>query len=100
MKSATEHPEIVHEYLCEEMQEGRVVGPSQPGEISGLHISRFGVIPKRHQTGKWCLIVDLSQPEGNSMNYGTPPDLCSLSYSKVDQVVECYVEGLRWQRLT
>ena len=76
----------------EKMQEDRVAGPFQPGEISGLHISRFGVIPEWHQTGKWRLIVDLSQPEGNIMNDGIPPDLCSLSYNKVDQVVQCILE--------
>ena len=92
MRSATEHPDIVQKYLCEEMQEGRVAGPFQPGEVIGLHISRFGVIPKRHQTGKWRLIIDLSHPEGNSVNDGIPPDLCSLSYSKVDQVVQGILE--------
>ena len=92
MRSATEHPDIVQKYLCEEMQEGRVAGPFQPGEVTGLHISRFGVIPKRHQTGKWRLIIDLSHPEGNSVNDGIPPDLCSLSYSKVDQVVQGVLE--------
>ena len=44
-----------------------------------IHTSRFGVIPKG-QTGKWRLIVDMSSPEGHSINDGIPESLCSLSY--------------------
>ncbi len=35
-----------------------------------LHISRFGVIPKGHNTGKFRLITDLSSPTGRSVNDG------------------------------
>ena len=31
---------------------------------NNLNINRFGVIPKRHQPGKWRLITDLSYPHG------------------------------------
>ena len=60
------------------------MGPlPQPGV--GLHVSRFGVIPKAHQSGKWRLIVDLSHPKGASINDGIDPSLCSLSYTSVDE---------------
>ena len=51
-----------------------------------MHVSKFGVIPKRHQKNKWRLIVDLSHPDGASVNDGIRSDLCSLSYSRVDDV--------------
>ena len=51
-----------------------------------LHVNRFGVIPKGHNTGKWRLITDLSYPPGYSVNDGIDPDLCSLSYCTVDHV--------------
>lgn len=44
-------------------------------------MSRFGVIPKSHQPGKWRLIVDLSYPEGKSVNDGIDPNLMSLNYA-------------------
>ena len=56
--------------------------------VDGLHISPFGVIPKGHQTGKWRLIVDLSSPHGESVNYGIDKELCTLSYVSVDNIVK------------
>ena len=60
-------------------------------DLAGLprcHISRFGVIPKGHNTGKWRLILDLSYPPGESINDGIDPALCSLSYTLVDHVAD------------
>ena len=67
----------------------RMLGPFSPAEIGvmpPLHINRFGVIPKGHNTGKWRLITDLSHPPSQSVNDGVDPALCSLTYSSVDQV--------------
>eukprot|EP00731_Ephydatia_muelleri_P006555 Em0003g803a len=52
-----------------------------------VHVSRFGVIPKG-SSGKWRLILDLSSPEGASVNDGIDSGLCSLEYATVDQAVE------------
>ena len=49
-----------------------------------VHVSRFGVIPKGSQPGKWRLIVDLSDPDGRSVNDGISGEGCSLSYVSVD----------------
>ena len=38
----------------------------------------------RNTAGKWRLILDLSWLDGHSVNDGTDPDLCSLSYVSVD----------------
>ena len=88
MKSAKDHPEVVQDYLQAECTEGRVLGPLNPLEWPYVHISKFGVIPKRHQKSKWRLIVDLSHPDGVSVNDGIRCDLCSLSYSRVDDVAQ------------
>ena len=75
--SAYEHPEVVGNYLLAECTAGRVLDlfSSLP---PGLHTSRFGVIPKKSQPGKWRLIVDLSSPQGFSINDGISENLCSL----------------------
>ena len=83
MLSAVQNPGIVEQYLKKECELGCVVGPLVAGSIP-LHINRFGVIPKPHQPGKWRLIVDLSHPAGHSVNDGTEPELCSLSYAYID----------------
>ena len=75
MQSAEENPEV-----------GRVVGPLKPD--GRIHVSRFGVIPKSHQPGKWRLIVDLSAPRGFSVNDSILLELCSLLYASVDEAVQ------------
>ena len=82
MKSAVDNPQVVQDYLDTELKEGRIIGPLDPGEHPFIHTNRFGVIPKS-TTGKWRLIVDMSSPEGGSVNNGIPGDFCSLSYATV-----------------
>ena len=52
-----------------------------------LHVSSFGVIPKKGQPGKWRLIEDLSSPGGLSVNDGIDPDEFTLHYITVDQII-------------
>ena len=52
-----------------------------------MHTNRFGVIPKPHQPGKWCLIVDLSHPSWASVNDRVSRELCLLTYASVNNVV-------------
>ena len=68
MRSALENSEVVSAYLAEEKRRGVLLGPFERGEVPGVHLNRFGVIPKSSQPGKWRLIVDLSHPEGRSVN--------------------------------
>ena len=58
------------EYLAEELQAGRIVGPLDPNQLLGAQVSRFGVIPKAGQPNKWRLILDLSSLRDHSVNDG------------------------------
>ena len=95
MRSALQNPSVVSEYLMAECAAGRVIGPFgqhmfPPGSIQ---INKFGVIPKG-TPGKWRLIVDLSAPEGSSVNDGVDTKLCSLQYVKVeDAAQEVAIQG-------
>ena len=53
MLSAVEHPEVVDEYLLKERKRGVLLGPFQRKDMPEVVISRFGVIPKGGQPGKW-----------------------------------------------
>ena len=89
MLSALQHPDIVTDYLKKECTLGRMLGPFSPPvlhHLPPLHINRFGVIPKGHNSGKWRLITDLSHPPGYSVNDGIEAELCTLKYSTVEQV--------------
>ena len=64
-----------------------MLAPSNPHHYPRLHISSFGVIPRKGQPGKWRLIVDLSSPGGASVNDGIDPQLFTLQYITVDRII-------------
>ena len=94
LKSATQNippvslqPSVIDDYLHPELAKGRVAGPFSSPPLPQLHISRFGVIPKKHQPGKWRLILDLSSPDGHSVNDGIRKDPFTVQYMKVDDII-------------
>ena len=83
MLSAVQHPQVVRDYLKEELALNRVVRfPKPAAEQLGVHCNPIGVIPKKHKPNKWRLIVDLSSPNGASVNDGIDKETCSLSYTR------------------
>ena len=88
MLSAIQNPQVIGDYLRKELEAGNIFGPFNPHTITDLHTNRFGVIPKKHQPGKWRLITDLSFPEGASVNDAIDSSLCSLVYTSVEHVAE------------
>ena len=85
MDSTRQHPHIITEYIQKELSLARMLGPlKEMQSLPPLHVNRFGVIPKGHDTGKWRLITDLSYPPDHSVNNGIDSDLCSMSYTTVD----------------
>ena len=70
LKSAYDHPEVVSTYLQREVRLGRLARlPPVPALTPPLvQISPFGEIPKKYKVNRWRLIVDLSSPEGHSIN--------------------------------
>lgn len=74
MPSASLQPSVIDQYLLTELDKGRVAGPFAIAPIPNLHVSRFGIIPKKYQPGKWRLILDLSSPLGHSVNDGIPKE--------------------------
>ena len=91
MLSAIQNPEVVRDYLVRECMEGRIISPLLLSDFPRIHTSCFGVIPKS-LPGKWRLIVDLSAPEGHSVNDGIREDLCLLKYVMVDEAAQAVLE--------
>ena len=83
MSAAYSNAGIVDKYLKEELECGRLL-QVQPPLAGNIHVSKMGVIPKKHQAGKWRLIVDLSSPKGASINDFVDPSLRSLTYASVE----------------
>ena len=95
MSSASLQPSVIDDYLHRELAKGRIAGPFSSPLLPHLHISRFGVIPKRHQPGKWCLILNLSSPDGRSVNDGIRKDPFTVQLMKVDGTIDrlCHSVG-------
>ena len=87
LEGARQHPEVVDEYLAKELALNRIAGLYKKSQLSTVQISRFGVIPKRHQQDSWRLIVDLSHPKMQNINDDIPKDLCRLTYITVDDAI-------------
>ena len=87
MLSAEENPQVVDEYLSEEVRKGQIT-EVKPENGPVTQASPIGVIPKKHKPDKWHLIVDLSAPANVSVNDGIERELCSVSYISIDTVVK------------
>ncbi len=92
MYEASQHSDIIREYLEKEVQSRRVWRVEQ--DTAGIQCSPFGVIPKKGKSGRWRLIVNLSAPEGHSVNDGIDRELSSVAYTSVDDVIrKCWSWG-------
>ncbi len=78
----------VNEYLREELEAKRVWRVEGEAQKSRVILSPLGLIPKKGKPGKWRLIVNLSAPEGSSVNDGIDRRLARVRYTSVDDVVE------------
>ena len=82
--SALELLRVVRDYLAGECARGRILGPFPPASLGDIQVSPLGVVPKKGWN-KWRLILDLSSPEGHSVNDGIPPAHCRTSQSMMQQ---------------
>ena len=76
MSSTFKNPQVFEDYLSKQATAGNIFGPFSPSTLPYVHINRFGIIPKKHQPGKWRL-------SHQDVNDAT---LCSLTYTTVDEV--------------
>ena len=74
--SATSLSSKVNDYLRDEVETGNL---GRVADSSSTHINPIGFIPKKNKPGKYRLIVNLSAPEGASVNDGISSVASSLS---------------------
>ena len=87
--SANEHPAVIDEYLKKEVSLGRIFGPRQAPPLQNLHVSRFGLIPKKGNA--WQLILDLSFPVEHRVNDGIDKDDFSFQYCTVKHPINLII---------
>ena len=94
MHSVLDNAAVIQEYLEKEVLLGPVVGSVDlERNPVGTQLSPFGVIPKSNHPGKWRLIVDLSSPEGLSVNDGIEGESCSMKYLHLNEVTDEIVKS-------
>ena len=76
-------------YINREVQLGQLICLPSHGTPApqGLQINPFGVTRKKNRPNKWRLIVDLSAPEGASVNDAISSQLASITYTLIDDAV-------------
>ena len=90
--SANEHPSVIDENLNKETKLVLVefFGPTHAPPLQNLHVSRFGVIPKKGNACK--LILDLSFPIEHSVNDGIDKDDFSFQYCTVKHAIKLIIK--------
>ena len=85
LSSAYDHVDTVSAYLSNEYAAGRMAGPFNNTPCANLRCSGIGAVPKK--SGGIRVIMQLSAPEGHSVNDGIDKDNFSLHYVTVDDAV-------------
>ena len=89
--SALKQPDIIDNYLREELAYGSIIGPFDKQPFPDFVMNRFGVIPKS-EPGKWRLIADLSFPFKNSVNSKIPDEHVTVSYCGITDAIPKILE--------
>ena len=100
LRSAKQFEHLLSEAVAKEVQRGHTAGPFPEPPFGTTHVSPIGAVEK--DDGTCRLVVDLSQPAGNSINECIPKEPFSVKYSKFDDAVEmvrqrgrgCYMSKL------
>ncbi|XP_072043658.1 uncharacterized protein [Amphiura filiformis] len=92
LKSVLADPIMAKTKLMKEVNLKRLAGPFYQRPIANLIVSPIGLIPKS-EPGKVRLIQHLSFPEGNSINDGIDPEMCTVKYASFDTAVQIVVSA-------
>jgi len=87
LQSARDNPEVVDAYLQDEIRKGRIMGPFDSPPFENFQCQPIGIVPKK-VPGKFRTIMDLSYPEGSSVNDFINKEEFSLKYVTVDRAIE------------
>ena len=82
-----QHQQVVEDYLEREEKMCWVCRVAVSDLKSRHMISPFGVILNQNLPGKWRLIVNLSAPDGSSVNDAISPELSSVCYTSINDAV-------------
>ena len=88
LKSARDRPLAVTSAISTEVERGHTAGPFTSPPFPVTHCSPLGAVQKDPQSPKVRLILDLSQPNGASVNEGIIEEFCTVRYTPFDSAVD------------
>ena len=83
--SALSNPDAVSASILKELQRGHTAGPFLTPPLRNMHCSPLGSAQKKD--GSLRIILDLSFPQGSSVNDGIPIESCRVRYTPFDTAV-------------
>ena len=93
LRSATQFQPLLAQAVAKEVQRGHTAGPFSAPPFPITHCSPIGAVEKDDQTCR--LVMDLSQPTGESINEFIPKEPFSVRYSKFDDAVRMVLQSGR-----
>ena len=81
--SAIKQGVVISSFLKDQVDKGYMIGPLQPASHPGIITSHMAIVPK-NTPGKFWVIIDLSSPEGHSVNDHIHRELTHVAYSSID----------------
>ena len=92
-KSALDHPEVIMEYLANEVAAGCKAGPFTQPPFSDFVGLLMGIVTKKHSFPvKYRIIHDLSWPPHDSINDCINPETFRCFYGSFDEAVALVVK--------
>ena len=85
--SAISQPQILSELIDKEVRLGRFLGPYTAPPFTPQRINPLGLIPKK-SPNSYRLIVDLSQPVGNSVNDHITRESSRVQYPSLQDAID------------
>ena len=89
LPSAYLQPKVIDETLHKECKAGRIAGPFSYPPLAHFRSSGVGLVPKKD--GGWRMIHHLSAPSGSSVNDYINQDVCSLSYTTINDATSSLI---------
>ena len=86
LKITKELPHLVQKALDKEIKENRLLGPFTSPPFKEFQINPIGLVPKS-TPGSYRMIVDLSSPQGNSINDSIDDIFAKVNYARLEDAL-------------
>ena len=91
LKSADENKDLMQQAINKEISRGHTAGPFPNPPFPQTHCSPIGAVPKKDGSAR--LIMDLSRPDGSSINEDISKEQFSCEYSHFDDATALVMEA-------